>query len=161
MQLKKRHYIMGFTLIFIISLLVGLKLNKKCEKRDSAKCALFFGEISLNVKVAYSKEAQMKGLMGVKSLKDNEGMIFVYDEPSYLSFWMKNTLIPLSIAFVEADGRIAEIYNMRVEGEKKDNEFPVYQSPTMVRYAVEAPSGWFTLNGIQKNDRMIVPEVLK
>ena len=115
----------------------------------------------MNVKVAYSKKAQAKGLMGIKDLKENEGMIFVYDEPSYLSFWIKNTLIPLSIAFVEADGHISDIYNMRVEGEKKDYEFPVYQSQTMVRYAVEAPSGWFTLRGIQKNDRMTIPEGLK
>lgn len=162
MHLKRYHYIIGFTLIFVLALLVGLKLNKKCEKSDYARCELLFGEVSLNAKVAYSKESQMKGLMGVKSLKDNEGMIFVYDEPSYLSFWMKNTLIPLSIAFIEADGRIAEIYNMKVEGrDKKDYEFPVYQSPTMVMYAVEAPSGWFTLNGIQKNDRMTIPEKLK
>ena len=160
MHLKRQHYIIGFTLIFLIALLVGLKLNRKCERMDSARCELLFGEVSLNVKVAYSKESQAKGLMGIKGLKDNEGMIFVYDEPSYLSFWMKNTLIPLSIAFVEADGRIAEIYNMKVEGEKKDYEFPVYQSPTMVMYAVEAPSGWFTLNGIQKNDRMTIPEGL-
>jgi hypothetical protein len=161
MHLKRQHYIIGFTLIFVLALLVGLKLNKKCDKSDYARCKLLFGDISLDVTIAYSKESQAKGLMGVKNLKDNEGMIFVYDEPSYLSFWMKNTLIPLSIAFVEADGRIAEIYNMKVEGEKKDYEFPVYQSPTMVRYAVEAPSGWFTLNGIQKNDRMTIPESLK
>lgn len=161
MRSKKVYYVLGAVLIFVIALLLGLRLNKRCEKRDRARCELLFGSNSLNVKVAYSKQAQMKGLMGVKSLKDNEGMIFVYDEPSYLSFWMKNTLIPLSIAFVEADGRIAEIYNMKVEGDKKDREFPVYQSPTMVRYAVEAASGWFTLNGIQKNDHMTVPQGLK
>jgi hypothetical protein len=111
--------------------------------------------------VAYSKERQAKGLMNVTALKDNEGMIFVYDYPSYLSFWMKNTLIPLSIAFVEEDGRIAEIYDMKVEGIKNDNEFPVYQSPTMVRYAIEAPLGWFTLNNISRNDRINIPEELK
>ncbi len=161
MQLKKWHYIIGFASIFLLALLFGLKFNKKCEKADASRCELSFGERSLDVKVAYSKQAQAKGLMGVTNLKDNEGMIFVYDEPSYLSFWMKNTLIPLSIAFIEADGKISAIYNMNVEGAKQDYELPTYQSPTMVMYAVEAPLGWFTLNGIQKNDYVTIPEGLK
>ena len=116
MHLKRQHYIIGFTLIFVLALLVGLKLNKKCDKSDYARCKLLFGDISLDVTIAYSKESQAKGLMGVKNLKDNEGMIFVYDEPSYLSFWMKNTLIPLSIAFVEADGRISQIQKEKSSG---------------------------------------------
>ena len=161
MNLKKIHYVTIFALIFIIFALIGLKINKKCEKKDHSICKLSTEAVSINVKVAYSKEAQAKGLMGVRALSNNEGMIFVYDEPSYLSFWMKNTLIPLSIAFVEGDGRIVEIYDMKVEGDKKDQEFPVYQSPTMVKYAVEAPLGWFTLNGIKKNDLLNIPNGLK
>ena len=161
MHLKKKHYILGLIIIFLIFLFVGLSFNKKCEKKDDSICLIPFNNLSLTVKIAYSKERQAQGLMNVKKLKDNEGMIFVYDEPSYLSFWMKNTLIPLSIAFVEADGRIAEIYDMKVEGNKKDYEFPVYQSPTMVRYAIEAPLGWFTLNNIEKNDLINIPKELK
>ena len=161
MRLKKKHYVIGLIIIFLVFLFIGLGLNKRCEKKDNAICVIPFNNVSLTVKIAYSKERQAKGLMSVANLKNNEGMIFVYDEPSYLSFWMKNTLIPLSIAFVETDGRIAEIYDMKVEGNKKDNELPIYQSPTMVRYAIEAPSGWFVLNNIVKNDRINIPEELK
>lgn len=161
MHLKKKHYAVGLAIIFLIFLFIGLALNNKCKKKDNSTCLIHFTNTSLKVEVAYSKERQAKGLMNVTDLKDNEGMIFVYDYPSYLSFWMKNTLIPLSIAFVEEDGRIAEIYDMKVEGNKQDYEFPVYQSPTMVRYAIEAPLGWFTLNNISKNDRINIPEELK
>lgn len=161
MNLKKRHYVIWLTIISLVFLVVGFRLNKKCEKKDDSICVIPFTNTSLTVKVAYSQQRQEKGLMNVTSLKENEGMIFVYDNPNRLSFWMKNTLIPLSIAFVETDGRIAEIYNMKVEGNKQDYEFPVYQSPTMVRYAIEAPSGWFTLNNIVKNDRVNIPKELK
>jgi len=161
MRLKKKHYTAILIIIFLIFLSLGVVMNKKCEKKDNSICVIPFTNTSLTVKIAYSKERQAKGLMNVTSLKDNEGMIFVYDEPSYLSFWMKNTLIPLSIAFVEADGRIAEIYDMKVEGDKKDRDFPVYQSPTMVRYAIEAPLGWFTLNNIEKTEHIKIPEELK
>ena len=161
MIIKKKYYVLGFVIIFLIFLSICFVINKKCEKKDNSICVIPFTNVSLTVKIAYSKERQAKGLMNVTALKDNEGMIFVYDEPSYLSFWMKNTLIPLSIAFVEADGRIAEIYDMKVEGFKTDSEFPVYQSPTMVQYAIEAPSGWFMLNNIVKNDRINIPKELK
>jgi len=161
MHLKKKHYVIVITIFSLISLFIWSGLNKRCEKKDNAICTIPFTNTSLTVKVAYSRERQEIGLMNVTSLKDNEGMVFVYDEPKPLSFWMKNTLVPLSIAFVEDGGRISEIYDMKVEGNKKDYEFPVYQSTTMVRYAIEAPLGWFTLNNIGKNDRINIPEKLK
>jgi len=161
MYLKKKHGFISLIIILLISVLISWGFNKKCEKKDNSICVIPFTNVSLKTKVAYSKERQAKGLMNVTSLKDNEGMIFVYDYPNYLSFWMKNTLIPLSIAFVEADGRIVKIYNMAVEGKKQDDEFPVYQSPTMVMYAIEAPLGWFTLNNISENDRINIPKELK
>jgi len=161
MKLKKKHYIFGLISVFLLFLLIGIFFNKKCEKRDYASCNLLFGGTSLKATVVYSKKAQAKGLMGVKKLKNNEGMIFVYDEPIYLSFWMKNTLIPLSIAFINEDGLVTEIYEMQVENNKKDYDLPVYQSHYLVKYAVEAPAGWFILNSINKNDRVNIPEELK
>jgi|GEM_PF-1559384 len=158
---RKKYYIIGIGVTLLILLIVTFGVTKKCEKKDNSVCIVPFNNISLTVKVAYSKERQEKGLMNITSLKDNEGMIFVYDYSSYLSFWMKNTLIPLSIAFVEPEGRIAKIYNMKVEGNKQDRDFPVYQSPTMVRYAIEAPLGWFTLNNIGENDHINIPRELK
>jgi uncharacterized membrane protein (UPF0127 family) len=66
-------------------------------------------EHRFSVDVAATFEQQEKGLMFRRSLEPNEGMIFPYDPPQPASFWMKNTLIPLDIVFIRADGRIARI----------------------------------------------------
>jgi len=65
------------------------------------------------VEVAGTPEQQERGLMFVRSLAPNRGMIFPSDPPHQVAFWMKNTLIPLDIVFVRADGRIARIANAR------------------------------------------------
>ena len=81
------------------------------------------------------------------SLPSNRGMLFVYAEPDILTFWMKNTHIPLSIAFIAADGLIVSIQKM--------NPFPlttVYASPVPALYALEVNQGWFDEKGIGVGD---------
>jgi uncharacterized membrane protein (UPF0127 family) len=67
------------------------------------------GQHRFIVEVAATPEQQERGLMFVKSLAPNRGMIFPYDPPQEVSFWMKNTLIPLDIIFIRTDGTIARI----------------------------------------------------
>jgi uncharacterized membrane protein (UPF0127 family) len=81
-----------------------------------------------------------------KSLPDGEGMIFVFERDQQLSFWMKNTLIPLSIAYITSDGRITEIRDMYPHDEN------TVQSSRSVRYALEVPQGWFGRAGIRPGD---------
>jgi hypothetical protein len=71
------------------------------------------GEHRFTVQVAGSVEQQEKGLMFRRSLPPNEGMIFPYDPPQEVSFWMKNTLIPLDIIFIRPDRRIGRIANAK------------------------------------------------
>jgi len=101
---------------------------------------------SVKAEIARTDEERNKGLMHRKNLKDGEGMLFVYDRDEILSFWMKNTLIPLSIAFITYDGRIIEIKDM-YPGDLKS-----VTSVRSVRYALEMPQGWFTRAGIQTGD---------
>jgi uncharacterized membrane protein (UPF0127 family) len=96
--------------------------------------------------IARSDEQRRRGLMGRKSLADGEGMLFVFETDRILSFWMKDTLIPLSIAFIAYDGRILEIHDMEAKSLR-----PV-QSARSARYALEAPQGWFARAGIEPGD---------
>ena len=102
----------------------------------------------LTVEVARTTEQQMTGLMYRFSLKPDHGMVFVFDRSEQRAFWMKNTNIPLSIAFVAADGRIVNIEDMAPRDET--SHFSV--GPAM--YAIEMRKGWFAERGIKAGDRV-------
>ncbi|MDH5717428.1 MAG: DUF192 domain-containing protein [Spirochaetia bacterium] len=108
--------------------------------------------VSLNCDMAVSDTEKNRGLMFRKKLEKNDGMIFIYNEPEILTFWMKNTQIPLSIAFVNKDNRITEIYDM------KPNDERIISSTTKAKYAIEANKGWFHKNYITTGAKIsIVP----
>lgn len=64
-----------------------------------------------SVKVAYTEEEKIQGLQGVEQLPENEGMLFIYDEPQTVQYWMKDTLIPLDIIFINDDEEVISVYN--------------------------------------------------
>jgi len=102
------------------------------------------------VLVADSTEEQRRGLMGVDSLGADRGMAFVYDDPTTGSFWMKDTLIPLSIAFVDGE-RIVAIEEMTP---CEADPCPTWDSGgTPYTLAIEANAGWFTAHGVAVGDR--------
>jgi len=104
------------------------------------------GEINLGVAVARSREEKSQGLMRVERLGEDEGMIFVWDEPVSSGFWMKNTYIPLSIAFIDASLRIIDIQDMEPE------TLDAHNPPSPYLYAIEVNQGYFTGNGIEVGD---------
>jgi uncharacterized membrane protein (UPF0127 family) len=77
-------------------------------------------------------------------------MLFVFERDQILSFWMKDTLIPLSIAYISHGGQILEIHDM-----KPLNQTPIYSSRS-ARYALEVPQGWFTKAGINLGDSLLL-----
>jgi uncharacterized membrane protein (UPF0127 family) len=106
-------------------------------------------DAALRVEVADSIEEQARGLMGRAGLPPDGGMVFLFDEPILHGFVMRNTLIPLSIAFWGEDGRIVEIMEMvPCEAEPCDTYTP---SGEYVG-AVETRAGWFADHGIQEGD---------
>jgi uncharacterized membrane protein (UPF0127 family) len=109
--------------------------------------------VPVTAEIARTGDQRARGLMGRKSLADGEGMLFVFERDQILSFWMKDTLIPLSIAFIAYDGRILEIYDMQARDLKS------VQSTRSVRYALEAPRGWFSRSNIAPGD--ILPDLPK
>jgi len=148
-----RSYWAGSWLIFFILLyifLAGCSSQKLAVEvlpieRNGIEIAVVKAEI------ARTQEEKSQGLMFRKKLPDGEGMLFVYERDEVLSFWMKNTLIPLSIAFIASDGRIIEIKDMYPHDEKS------VLSSRSVRYALEAPQGWFTRAGVQNGDIIKIP----
>ena len=102
----------------------------------------------LTVEIADTPETQEKGLMGRESMAEDQGMLFVYDRDSRKSFWMKNTLIPLSIAYIAADGTIREIYDMEPLSTR------IVDSRHSVRYALEVNQGAFQRHGIKEGDKV-------
>jgi uncharacterized membrane protein (UPF0127 family) len=100
------------------------------------------------VEVADDAEEQARGLMNRDSLGANEGMLFVYPESRERSFWMKDTRIPLSIAFASPDGTIVSVADMRPMSRKRT----LSGAPAM--YALEVNQGWFEANGVAVGDKL-------
>jgi uncharacterized membrane protein (UPF0127 family) len=124
----------------------GEKPQKRLEttelvilRKDGAAAAVL-------AEIARTDEQRRRGLMGRKSLAEGEGMLFVFETDRVLSFWMKDTLIPLTIAYIAHDGRILEIYDMEARSLRS------IQSARSARYALEVPRGWFARAGIEPGD---------
>jgi uncharacterized membrane protein (UPF0127 family) len=97
----------------------------------------------VRAEVAADGPTRMRGLMMRERLGPNEGMLFVFEQKAGHCFWMRNTLIPLSIAFVEDDGTIVNIADMQPHSEQ--SHCPVRP----VRYALEMEQGWFARKGLK------------
>jgi uncharacterized protein len=112
-----------------------------------ATATLRSGGVEILVELAISPTEQETGLMHRKELTDGRGMLFVYGVDQRLSFWMKNTLVPLSIAYLGADGVIKEIHDM------EPLSLAPVESSRYARYALETPRGWFGRVGLGVGDR--------
>lgn len=103
---------------------------------------------TLLVEVADTPEGRAQGLMFRRRLDANAGMLFIFDEPGSWGFWMKNTLIPLSIAFIDTGWQIVDIKDMKVAPDPERGPFDIYQSAKPFRYALEVNQGFFKRKGI-------------
>ena len=135
-----------FSIVFL-SVLSGCSSLEKFEKRELAIEGRG-GRVIIRAELALTPAQQAQGLMHRKELKDGEAMLFVFERDQMLSFWMKDTLIPLSIAFIASDGSLLEIYDMEPR-----NLNPV-RSSRSARYALEVPQGWFDRAGLGPGDRL-------
>lgn len=109
--------------------------------------------IEVRVEVADDEEEMARGLMGRTALAEEAGMLFVYPEEGELSFWMKDTLIPLSIAYMDSGGRIVDIQDM----EALDDTPPHYVSAEPAKYALEVNQGFFDERGVEVGDTARLP----
>ncbi|MDR0770062.1 MAG: DUF192 domain-containing protein [Burkholderiales bacterium] len=105
---------------------------------------LTIGTHTVIAEVAQTPEQRERGLMHRFTLPGGHGMLFVFDRPQPLSFWMKNTPVPLSIAFIDERGTILNIRDMAPNDDKT-----LHQSQGNALYALEVRKGWFAEQGIK------------
>lgn len=145
-----------FKVLIIFSIIYIVPINcKNKEKIDSdnkidklRSCMIHIfnktnEKIVLNTEIADNDETRSYGLMFRKKLDENCGMIFVFPKEGKLNFWMKNTYITLSIAYIDQYGVILEQYDM-----KPLDDTITYPSKYKVKYALEVNKGWFEKNKI-------------
>ena len=124
-----------------------------------SEVTLHIDKADLDTLVAATSAQQERGLMWVKSMPDNEGMIFLLPTVTTATFWMRNTLIPLSVAFIDKNGTILEIHDMQTaDPSLPDNQVPITRSDSdQVAYALETNLHWFSLNSIKPGDKITPP----
>lgn len=105
------------------------------------------GMHALQVQLAQTPEQRATGLMFRKTMGTNEGMLFIFDEPGQQCFWMKNTLLPLSVAFIADDGSVVNTDDM------KPQTLDSHCSTKPVRFVLEMNVGWFDKRGIKAGSK--------
>ncbi len=143
-RLVFRFLTAGFALVHVL-------VAAGCGREDAVlpERSLEIGGRRVKVEVAATPEARTRGLQGRARLGENEGMLFVFPEPTQGAFWMRGVPIPLSIAFINADGYILSIQEMVPDGGEKR-----YRSPLPYRFALEMNRGWFAAAGVRVGDRL-------
>ena len=130
----------------IAFLLIFLIWSSVAHSQNFLKIPLYIHEKEIWVEVAKTPAERAKGLMGRNYLGSEEGMLFIFEREDHHTFWMKDTLIPLSIAFIDKSGRIVEIADM------KPLSLDSHGPPKPILYALEMKKGWFSANGIKVGD---------
>jgi uncharacterized membrane protein (UPF0127 family) len=102
----------------------------------------------IEAEVASTPQSRAQGLMHRKAMDSQRGMLFVFPDSAPHCFWMKNTLIPLSIAFMDASGRILNIAEMKPNSEEN------HCATKPARYALEMNTGWFAQRGLKAGDAL-------
>lgn len=110
-------------------------------------------EVRVRAEIADEADEQARGLMNRKRLGEERGMLFVYTEEREMSFWMKDTFIPLSIAYIDSEGRIVDIQDMK----PLDDEPPSYVSAEPAQYALEVNQGFFDERSVTVGDEVQLP----
>jgi len=141
-------------------------LNAGCQQRQPSvassptpvvtylpKETIEVGEKEISVEIADSNETRARGLMFRDSMEADSGMLFVFDKPDYHRFYMKNTRIPLSIAFIDAEGEIISVHDMQPM-DQRSKHYPRRKAS----FALEMNQGWFERNNFGPGTRVELPK---
>ena len=140
----------SWTLFFVvlISALRADPVQANSPQIDLPRIALGAGIHRIEAQLAVTPAQRQIGLMWRKEMPQNEGMLFVFEQPAVQCFWMMNTLLPLTAAFVADDGTIVNLADMRPQTTDS------HCSAKPVRYVLEMNQGWFSKKGITAGARL-------
>ena len=127
---------------------LGIFLTKASWAQEMPRMELNAGLFRIEVEVAANNQNRMRGLMFRKNMPSNQGMLFVFTQNERHCMWMKNTFLPLSVAFLDDKGVILNIEDMMPQTE--ENHCAVDKA----RFALEMNQGWFTQKGIKAGARI-------
>lgn len=131
-------------------MIVVLLLTHILFAKESLTTIEFSNKVKLKVEVANTPAKRNLGLMNRTSLPKDQGMLFVFDRPQKLSFWMRNTYIPLSIGYFDENRVLKEIHQMKPQNMlEKSQDLRSYPSQCLCQYAIEVNQGWFKKNKIK------------
>lgn len=133
--------------------LLSLVIVSVSVAQSSEFTSIKVGSANLLVEVADDPDKRQKGLMFRTALEKNKGMLFVFEKEEPLSFWMKNTFIPLSIGYFNKKKELIEVMDMvpvRSSSEKPNS----YASSAPAMYALEVNRGWFSENKIRPGSKL-------
>ena len=155
MRMKIVRELRIWSLSCTATLAVAISLAGACsrgpEPQRLPKVEIEVGGRRIAVEVARTSEQHALGMKYRKRLGEDEGMLFVFPRDRNLAFYMKDTYVPLSIAFIRSDGVIANIARM------EPRTTVTHHSRSPCRYAIEMPQGWFAAHGVNEGDRAIIP----
>ena len=138
-------------LIFLAVTLCAVGAAAQEPQMDLPRVKLSAGMHQIDSQVAMTPEQRSTGLMYRKEMPQHEGMLFVFEQPSMQCFWMKNTLLPLTAAFVADDGTIVNLADM------KPQTTDSHCSAKPVRYVLEMNQGWFAKKNIKAGFKLAGP----
>jgi hypothetical protein len=145
-----KKIILVITTLLLLTPFLSCK-TKKLPVKDIVIVRQDGTEFTVKAEIAEKTEDRNHGFMERKNIPDGTGMLFVFEKDQILSFWMKNTPHPLSIAYIDSKGKIRDIYDMT------PYSLSSIISTVSVRYALEVPQGWYKKNGITVGDVVLLP----
>lgn len=136
-------------------LLPGTQANVFYSNEAARESSVRFSGVKFRVEMAQTAAERSRGLMFRESMLQDQGMLFIFDDEVIRSFWMKNTLIPLDMIFVDRDGKVVSVSeNIQPCREKDSLLCPTYSSVLPARYVLEINAGLAQFHHIQAGSRM-------
>ena len=142
-----RFFMLGALLVVLATLHVSVSAQEG-PQLTLQRIKISAGMHQIDTQLAMTPEQRQIGLMNRPNMPAHEGMLFVFDEPTKQCFWMKNTLLPLTAAFVADDGTIVNLEDM------KPQTLEAHCSTKAVRYVLEMNQGWFVKRGIKAGSKL-------